>query len=466
MKNLVFLLIVFFTSATSVSSQDKLIDEIGRCKYIGYYNGHMAVIEYKTWNVYAILEPDTPEGEKQYKLLERGDKKIINKTNNNDFNIKTDYIKDDFKIKEKVIRTNKNPIKVKYEIIIKSDKFDLTLPVESLKNYYVVNEEKDLIITEGKPGRDCEGCEDAQYITLNLAQIDLTKEEPKLENIGLRGKYLQIVNNHLYFHQYFEGYGYGEKYNLYRVPLNKWDETELVFRQSFRQCYVFPNENYMFASIYDPEKNNTRYILYSLKSRSYEYLKNLDSLYVPYYPHKERESRPYIGANMYSYKHDAPVLVGGQFRYVKNLPGDYPKKYRDIRAYYNDLGKTIYQGYEAFEDLPKKVNLDTSLKALRNHNFPRPEKPFAGTFITDQLMYEADKEELSELSKEELRLLRNAFFARLGYSFESEDLQEFFMQFDWYENSLDRKKLPNDKIIVPPEDKERVQLILEIEKNQ
>ena len=40
------------------------------------------------------------------------------------------------------------------------------------------------------------------------------------------------------------------------------------------------------------------------------------------------------------------------------------------------------------------------------------------------------------------------------------------MQFGWYKNSLDRKKLPNDKIIVPPEDKERVQLILEIEKNK
>jgi hypothetical protein len=448
----------------NLKSQGKLIDDIGSYHYVGYYNDHVAVREDDTWDVYLIMEPDNPENSKKYKLLKRGKKKFINNERT-----KLKYIQDDLEISTKVIKINSEKSsnnRYKYKLIIKSDKYDLVLPIESLKSEFVVNEEKNLIITIGKPGRNCEGCEDAEYFARNLAQIDLTKENPRLENIGIRGEDPKIINNSLYFHQYFEGFGYRPKYNLYRVPLKKWDEIELVFRQTYKECYVFPNERYLFASIFNPGRNNVDFILYNMESHSYEYLKNIDSIYVPNYPYEKWKYTSLAGASMYSYKHNAPVLVGSQFRYVKNLPDKYPRKYRDIRAYYNNKGRSIYRGYEAFEDLPRKVNLDTSLKALRSHNYPRPYKPFTGTFITDELLYEASKEELSKLSGNKLRLLRNAFFARLGYSFESKDLQEFFMQFEWYKNSLDRKKLPNDKIIVPPEDKERVQLILEIENNK
>lgn len=464
MKRLVILCIVFLFCVENLKSQGKLIDDIGSYHYVGYYNDHVAVREDDTWDVYLIMEPDNPENSKKYKLLKRGKKKFINNERT-----KLKYIQDDLEISTKVIKINSEKSsnnRYKYKLIIKSDKYDLVLPIESLKSEFVVNEEKNLIITIGKPGRNCEGCEDAEYFARNLAQIDLTKENPRLENIGIRGEDPKIINNSLYFHQYFEGFGYRPKYNLYRVPLKKWDEIELVFRQTYKECYVFPNERYLFASIFNPGRNNVDFILYNMESHSYEYLKNIDSIYVPNYPYEKWKYTSLAGASMYSYKHNAPVLVGSQFRYVKNLPDKYPRKYRDIRAYYNNKGRSIYRGYEAFEDLPRKVNLDTSLKALRSHNYPRPYKPFTGTFITDELLYEASKEELSKLSGNKLRLLRNAFFARLGYSFESKDLQEFFMQFEWYKNSLDRKKLPNDKIIVPPEDKKRVQLILEIENNK
>ncbi|MFW6020197.1 MAG: YARHG domain-containing protein [Bacteroidales bacterium] len=464
MRKIIFVVILIFIGTYILRAQKNLKSNIGRKHYIGYYDGHIAVRQLKTWDIYAIIEPDKPSGNKKYKLIEKGEKDFVN-----DMRSSIDYIKDDFKISQKVIRINSNSsgkVEYKYKLIIKSDKYDLVLPIESLKSKFVVNDDKNLIITTGKPGHDCEGCEDAEHLAQNLAQIDLTEENPRLENIGIRGEHPQIVNNHLYFHQYFEEFDYDVKYNLYRVPLRNWDETELVFRQTYEDCYVFPNEKYLFAAVYNPERNNVDFILYNMESRSYEYLKDIDSIYEPPYPYEKWKYKSSAGASMYSYKHDAPVLTLGQFRYVKNVPEKYTKKRRFLRAYYKKKGKTIYQGYEAFEDLPKKVDLTGSLKELRKHNFPRPEKPFTGTFITDQLMYEADNQELSELSKEELRLLRNAFFARLGYSFDSEDLQEFFMQFDWYENSLDRKKLPNDKIIVPPEDKKRIQLIQSVEESK
>ncbi|ALO13899.1 hypothetical protein L21SP5_00219 [Salinivirga cyanobacteriivorans] len=462
MKREVLLFLVFLLCLTTLKSQVK----IGSYHYIGYYEGHITVREDDTWDVYLIIESDSHVGDKKYKLLKKGDKKIINKTSENNFNVKPVYIKDDLLILQKITRITKNPITVDYNLVIESDKYNLTIPIESLKNTFVANEEKNLVLTTGKPGHDCEGCEDAEHITQNIAQIDLTKKNPELENIGIRGKYLQIINEHLYFHQYFEAFDYDKKYNLYRVPLRKWNETELVFRQTYYDCYVFPNEKYLFASIFNPDRNNVDFILYDMNSKSYEFLKDIDSIYVPPYPYEKWKYSSSAGASMYSYKHETPFLALGQYRYIKDIPKTYTKKYRVLRAFYKKDGRTIYRGYEAFEDLPKKVNLDVPLKELRDHNFPRSPKPFFGTFITDELMYNATKEELSKLSSKKLRLLRNAFFARLGYGFESEDLQEFFMQFNWYENSLDRKKLTNNEIIVPPQDKKRVELIMGVEQGK
>lgn len=45
---------------------------------------------------------------------------------------------------------------------------------------------------------------------------------------------------------------------------------------------------------------------------------------------------------------------------------------------------------------------------------------------------ELSAKELSGYSAEELRILRNAIFASHGYIFKSDDLKEYFAQFDWY----------------------------------
>ena len=99
-------------------------------------------------------------------------------------------------------------------------------------------------------------------------------------------------------------------------------------------------------------------------------------------------------------------------------------------------------------------------------NLPNSQKKFENTFITEDLLYEASSSELQKLSKGQLRKLRNAFFARQGYQFNSKDLQEFFGQFDWYHEMVERNQfyeLSNDQVVISPHDKKRVELIMEVE---
>lgn len=461
MRNVVLIILLFVIGSIKVKSQSEIRDNIGNYTFIGYYDNNVVLREDDTWDLYLVIENDDPEEKHHYQLFEKGKNDFIQNERTS-----IDFINNDFRISQKVIIKSKNPLKLKYELIIQSDKYNLVLPLDWLRSDFVVNNDKNLVITTGKVNYNCDGCDKGDQIAPELMQIDLTKLEPVLENIGIRGKHPVILNNNLYFHQYFEEFSYDEKYNLYRVPLREWEKTELVFRQSFRKCYVFPNEKLLFASIYDPNKNNTRYILYSIDSKSYEFLKELDNLYVPEYPYEKWSQDASAGASLYSFKYNTPVLSRSQYHYVKNLPETYTKKYRELHAYYAGDDGFIYKGYEANDDLPKRVDLKASMLELRKHNFPRLEKPFNATFITDNLMYVASKEELDKLSKDELRLLRNAFFARLGYKFKSEDLQDFFGQFEWYNNSEDRLKLKNEDIIIPDEDKKRVDLILEIENNK
>ena len=84
-------------------------------------------------------------------------------------------------------------------------------------------------------------------------------------------------------------------------------------------------------------------------------------------------------------------------------------------------------------------------------------------------MFYAGKDELQNLSKSQLRILRNAFYAREGYDFKSADLRELFSQFDWYKKTLERRKiydLKNEDIFIPSCDMERINLILEVERNK
>jgi len=76
------------------------------------------------------------------------------------------------------------------------------------------------------------------------------------------------------------------------------------------------------------------------------------------------------------------------------------------------------------------------------------------------LNYELGLSHLVNFSKEELRILRNYYYAKYNYSFSSTDLINFFTKFKWYsakENNVDNKLTEIDK--------KSIQLIQEVENN-
>lgn len=95
---------------------------------------------------------------------------------------------------------------------------------------------------------------------------------------------------------------------------------------------------------------------------------------------------------------------------------------------------------------------------FKYYNLPLGEKITTGTFINHHLLFEASKAELSKLSKSQLRILLNTFYAFQGYKFSSEDLRDYFNQFGWYQKLTlgDRK---NEEVIIWPDEIERVELI-------
>ncbi|MEQ8552280.1 MAG: YARHG domain-containing protein [Cyclobacteriaceae bacterium] len=96
------------------------------------------------------------------------------------------------------------------------------------------------------------------------------------------------------------------------------------------------------------------------------------------------------------------------------------------------------------------------------YNIPLKEKTLPGTFITHDLLFKASRTELEELSEDQLRRLRNTFFAFQGYKFKSDDLNEFFNQFEWYQK-MTMGDRTNEGIVIWPDEKDRVALIHGVE---
>jgi hypothetical protein len=87
---------------------------------------------------------------------------------------------------------------------------------------------------------------------------------------------------------------------------------------------------------------------------------------------------------------------------------------------------------------------------------------FGDSFINHYWIEEAPEDSLRTLDKSQLRLLRNAVFARRGWQFNDQSLVDFFAQFEWYRFLLSQNT-GNEKIQLTNSDKYRSNLILKIE---
>lgn len=346
-------------------AQETLID-LGNVSYVGIYNGNLVALQESTWDLYSIIENSDVAKAPTVRLLMQGNKQYDSENTRK----VVDYIEDDFTIEQQIVRSQTKPYSYKYKLIVSSDSISFNLPIKHLINKFEVSTKNKLIIYEGDVDYNCEGCHKEFFISPDLMVIDYSQQEPKPQKIGIKGSNPKIKGGNIYFYDFFQKYCYDEsQYNVYRMPIGEWDKVELVFRQTYALGYIFPDEKFMFARIYEREINNARNILYNLETKSYVYIDGLD-LYNPEY--QISRQKVMIGASFYSKIHNTPALVSGQFYYLKNLPNDFPHKYRELTGMDDDdRSIIIYNGDDAFEDLPKKVDLTIPIdEKERHYNYP------------------------------------------------------------------------------------------------
>ena len=119
-----------------------------------------------------------------------------------------------------------------------------------------------------------------------------------------------------------------------------------------------------------------------------------------------------------------------------------------------------YSTYQSeMENSPKVIS---ESKKKTNYNIENGKIYLDKTIVLESKSYVTDNElkKLETLSKSELRILRNYYFAKHGYKFKSEDLTEFFNEnLNYYEpkfENVDDKLTELDKFLI--------QYILELEK--
>lgn len=72
------------------------------------------------------------------------------------------------------------------------------------------------------------------------------------------------------------------------------------------------------------------------------------------------------------------------------------------------------------------------------------EPPESGFLVPDSDTRVMDPSELDGLSSDEIRLIANEIYARYGYAFRSEEIADYFGQFDWYDPIYDPEDFPDD----------------------
>ena len=72
------------------------------------------------------------------------------------------------------------------------------------------------------------------------------------------------------------------------------------------------------------------------------------------------------------------------------------------------------------------------------------EPPESGFLVPDSDTRVMDPSELDGLSSDEIRLIANEIYARYGYAFRSEEIADYFGQFDWYDPIYDPEEFPDD----------------------
>lgn len=247
-----------------------------------------------------------------------------------------------------------------------------------------------------------------RHEVLPIKQLDL--ETGKLTELPIRGVYPKVINEYMFYADYPNPDQYDLVYDIYRVKIGDWENPEKIFENNYMNGWTVSDDGkYLLVenieSGYSPKK-----IIYNIQQKKYSLIANDGHLPEPVFYSKNKNAFCFYDIS----------LRNGQRRFMYvNIPDQFP---------------------------------DTPAWAMS----------FGNSFITNYWLDEASEQDLNRLSKDELRLLRNAVFARKGWQFQSDDLNDFFNQFDWYQEKKG-KYSSNDEIKLTNSDKFRSQLILNVE---
>lgn len=254
--------------------------------------------------------------------------------------------------------------------------------------------------------------------------------------LPLIGGDLHVKGDYLFF----ETLRYSDNFsdfpeNIYRVHKNDLKNPELILIQVEEEWHPY-GEDVIYARTFpkigECENKKCQGAFYNIATNKF----SVEPRYIPTHKFIEIDGKSKI---LDILEEDGREVF--QLKDIPNPPQSFPHKMKD--DYTQKPRGTIFKYY----------------------NIPLKEKTLPGTFINHDILYRATEEALRQLTKEQLRLLRNTFFAFQGYKFESDDLNEFFSQFEWYQKmSMGDKS--NDDVVIWPDEKIRVDLILEIEESK
>ncbi|MBQ8656816.1 MAG: YARHG domain-containing protein [Prevotella sp.] len=120
---------------------------------------------------------------------------------------------------------------------------------------------------------------------------------------------------------------------------------------------------------------------------------------------------------------------------VKDDVNDAVDTYNEMKEEYKALVGDEDEADEAIRDQDEMQPDDSPLNTNSRTANADPAAPGNEFLYLSQRL--VDESDISGLTKEDLRVLRNAIYARHGYKFKSADLREFFSRYSWYQPRYD-----------------------------
>lgn len=135
---------------------------------------------------------------------------------------------------------------------------------------------------------------------------------------------------------------------------------------------------------------------------------------------------------------DITVVLEDDYSFIVHMQYDIYSKYSDEIIsgieieegfFYSNITYTKYYTVEYDEICRLDAIMADDVENQNNESLEFCEDEYIFPYSDSEFLTEGD---VRGLSKEELRLARNEIFARYGYVFESEDLQDYFNSKSWY----------------------------------